>query len=356
MKRRSVWLWAWSVVIAGGAAAAVAQPAVSPEDEALNTLRAGIPRESDNIIVDRWVQAELTKLRGALSNEILIPGALKEFRDRFDAQYNHPDNTPEFRKKFAERVGATFANEYRKGQELNPVVANAMARQLLRMQDLDTREALYVGMASNDQVVRYLSGQALVKLQPQIAGDPQLTAQALQQISQAAQSVVNGVVAASLYQAAALPGREAEAVPVILEIMDARLASMRKNEGELTRGEVPAIAYLDQADQSGKLDQNLRAQAVARLAPLLRIHTERFGAQGVGEEERAAIAETISLTESLLKRITRPDPAPDVAGKMQGDDPNAPINMQIELIQWIGGPETQGVVNKAPWSVPAGAP
>lgn len=355
MKRLSVWLGAMCAVCLALADGAHAQGQVTPQDEAMNTLRAGVPREQDRSIVDDWIALQLSKLRDALGNPILIPGARKDFYASFNTQYNHEGNTPAFKQMFAQQVGAMFAKEYAKGQQLEPIVAHTMARQLLRMQDLDTREALYAGLTSTDQVVQYLSAQALVKLQAKIAADPQLTAQVLQKLGAAAKAAGNGMVAWEFYEAAAIPGREADVVPVILAIMDARLAMMRGGATTLDRGEIPALRYLAQAQKDGKLDQNLRTQVVQRLAPLLRIHTERLGMEGITQDERVAVEETINTTEDLLKQITRPDKAPDVAGKM-ADGSNAAINMQIELIQWIGGPDTAGILNKAPWNVPAGAP
>jgi hypothetical protein len=132
---------------------------------------------------------------------------------------------------------------------------------------------------------------------------------------------------------------------------------MASGAATLDRGEVPALNYLDQAESGGKLDANLRTQVVLQLARLLRIHTERYGAADIDANEQAAIAETIITAENLLKKITKPpDKSPDISRELQSGGDNPAINMQIELIQWIGSPQVSGVVNKAPWNVPPGAP
>jgi hypothetical protein len=358
MKRTAICLCAFHAVLVAGVfqlPAVYAQPEQAQVDIDMDTLRAGVPTDRDNSKVDNWINKELTSLRTVLNNPILVPGGVRDFRKNFDSQYNHENNAAQFKKKLAERIGVVFAGEYG-GQALNEVVGRAMSQVLLDLRDIDTREALFAGLTATDQVVRYRSAQTLIKLHPAIVGDAALLQQTLTQLRQAAPAAANGVVAAVLYQAAAIDARAAEAVPAVLDMMDARLTLLRQGPAELDRGEVPAIAFLDRAEQAGQLTADLRTQAVQRLAPLLRIHTERYGAPGATSEEKLAIAETIVTAEALLTRITKPDPAPSISRVLQGGAADAAINMQIELIQWIGEPQVAGVLNKAPWNVPAGAP
>ena len=125
MKRLSVWLGAMCAVCLALADGAHAQGQVTAQDEAMNTLRAGVPREQDRSIVDDWIALQLSKLRDALGNPILIPGARKDFYASFNTQYNHEGNTPAFKQMFAQQVGAMFAKEYAKGQQLEPTLARA---------------------------------------------------------------------------------------------------------------------------------------------------------------------------------------------------------------------------------------
>jgi len=336
--------------------AALGQGEAAPEDQDMNTLRVGIPSDRDNPMVDAWINVQLGKLRTSLSNPILIPEGIKSFRASFDAQYNHANNTGDFKKKLAERIGAVFALEYAKGQQLEEVVGQAMARVVLDVRSLDAREAIFAGLTAADEVVRYLSAQTLIKLQPDISADNAATTEVLQKLQAAAPAAGNGVVAAQFYQAAALNGQIADAVAALVAIMDGRLALMRQGPAALDRGEVPAIAFFDQAEQAGKLTPELRVQVVQRLAPLLRMHTERYAQPNNSAEEGWAMEETILATESLLKKMTKPEKSPDITRELQSGGANSALNMQIELIQWIGSDQVSGVVNKAPWGVPAGAP
>jgi len=356
MKPTSLWVLSLAIVLLFNVAVACAQGTSSPEDEAMNTLRVGIPREQDNVIVDNWLNKQLRDMRAKISTPILIPEAVREFRTRIDAQYNNPENTAEFKQKIAERIGAVFAAEFTRGTDLSERAAWAMARVVLSLENAATLDAALAGLKSKDQVVRFLSAQALVKLQPAISADQQKVSQVLAALAEAGTQELNGVALANMYAAAAFENHVPAAVPVILQIFDARLERRREAVGEIDRAEVPAITYLDAAEQAGRLDSAMRTQVVQRLAPLLRILTERYAVARISESEKAAIAETILVTENLLKKITKPEKAPDISREMQTAGADPAINMQIELIQWIGSPEVPGVLSKDPWNVPVGAP
>jgi hypothetical protein len=348
----------WLMLLVCAANVAWGQTATSKEDEALNTLRVGIPRDGDNPIVDNWVKAELAKVRAVLGTPILIPEAINQFADRFAKQYDHSENTGDFKQKFAERTGAMFAREYAKGAALEEPVGRAMARVLLAMEDIRTRDAVLAGLSTTDQVVRYLSAATLIELQPAVAADGRLSVQMLQAIGAVGAKEINGVVIARLYAACGYEDQPGAAIDAVLAIMNGHLARMRGGMvRELDRTEVPAIEFLGKMLRDGKLPDAARAPTAQALATLLRFHVERYGAEDVGEVERAAIMETVSLTEDLLKALVNPSPAPEVSGKMfEGQPEVAAINMQIELLRWIGSEQDAGILNKAPWNLPVGAP
>ena len=110
------------------------------------------------------------------------------------------------------------------------------------------------------------------------------------------------------------------------------------------------------ADEN-KLDGGLKAEVVRRLAPLLRMHTERYGDQDVPEHELEAIKDTIDGTEGLLKKIVSPSSgAPNISEKMQRGGDGVVDEMKLELLDWIGYAQGEGILNRAPWEVPRGAP
>lgn len=322
----------------------------------MDVLRVGTPSDRDNPIVDDWITKELDKLREMIKQPVLVHEGVTGFSDRFKKQYNHADNSPKFKAKLAERAGEVFAKLFAGGAG-DPIVLRSAATVLQDMKDVNTEPALLAGVQSNNQAVRYLCAGSIIQLHDAIASDAKQATAALDAIGKAGAVEVNGVAMRRLYQAAGMENQVATAVPVMVEMMDARLAKMRANPRDLDRAEIAAVEYFAKADSGGKLDAPLRTEVVQRLAPLLRIHTTRFAESDLSDDERAAVMATIANVEDLLKRITKPTKAPDVSGVMQkGEGNDAALNMEIELLQWIGSKDTPGVLNSAPWNVPTGAP
>ncbi len=204
-----------------------AQQRVSPEDQAMDTLRIGRPTEGDNDIVDNWINKELGILRQALADPVLMDRAGADFVAAFMRQWNHPENTAEFKIKFAERVGVLFLREYRKAEELNERLARALARVLLNLESAFTRDTLIAGLSFPDQAVRYLSAQALREIQDDLAADAGTLGQTLAAVAQAGASESSDVVVARIYRAVQLDGFPQESLNAVFTILEGRLGQLR---------------------------------------------------------------------------------------------------------------------------------
>jgi len=362
MKRRSVLLLAAVGACLSLAVTAMGQDAAAPEGAsacaALDELRDGAPTSRQHPLLDNCVGEMLSELAEAASSPLTIDRGISDFDEQFRAHYRHEDNSRAFKEKFAERAAPLLRAELAKGQELPPERARVISRGLLVLNSLLCREALVDGLAFPDQVVRYLSAKGLIAINGEIDDDAQLTQRTLNVLARAGESEANGVVVAMIYRACAYENeaRSAEAVNAILRILDGRLALLRRLGKNFDRAELVAVDVLDAAVDRGRLNDDVGAEIVRRLAPLLRMHTQRFGQDGVQEHEIEALKDTIDVTETLLKKVVAPSSPPGISEKMQKGGDGVAAEMELELVEWIGTEQDEGVLNRAPWNVPRGAP
>ncbi len=338
------------LLVGAGLGQAVAQDANSP----FEGMREGVPTSRDNAIVDEWIEAKLDRLRTALADpQADVHKYRKAFLSAITKEYSDARNSVDFKGKLADRVSEAFRVELTKTAEARNInVSRAVAQALVELKSARTREAALAGLAVSDQVVRYLSAKALMEAREGIAADARLAGATLEQIGDLGKVEVNGVVRGMLYRAASYENYVAEAVPAVLKIIDGRLEALRTGAVEWDRAELFACQYLD----SLELDSVLKAEVVRRFAPLLRIHTVGYGNAGLTTDERWIIQETIDACESLLAKVVAPNRAPQVSSKMQAGGDSASIEMQLELIKWIGTKDEAGILNGAPWNVERGAP
>lgn len=321
-----------------------------PVDSAIDNLRERQPSDLDNQIIDDWVTAAIDTLDTDM--EAAPPAeAADRFVKRFADQYRNARNSVEFNRRFAERTGSVFLRAYQ-AEGVDPNKARALARVLSDMAAEPTREALVAGLSFSDQAVRYLSAKALVGIKADIAADARLTSVILTAIGKAGAAELNEVAAEMMYQACAYPNHSDESAASMLTIMDGRLERMRNSARGLGRADLTAIRFLD----SVTLGNDQKAEVVRRLAPLLRIYVTRLTEPDVSAEERAAIEETIDESEALIRKLVNPSNAPSVSEKMQKGGDAVATEMMLDLNQWIGTEQDEGILNRSPWDVPRAAP
>jgi len=358
MVRRRWYTGGLAIAVLVFAAAATGQErsdsSASPEDQALDTLRTREPASMDDPVFDNWIDAELIKLNAAVADPLEGPEAANRFANRCRREYNNDKNSVGFKRRLAERLAARCQTEFDKGADLAPVAARALARALAGLNSVSARDGLLAGLSFPDQVVRYLSANALASIKTDIAADDRLTEAALEDIARRCRDEVNGVVAGAVYRALAYEDHPAQSVAAIVDVLEGRVDQLRSTQLELGHAELPAIRFLQSVNIGGEAN---KVKVVGPLAVLLRIHVQRFGQKNVSDREQAAIAETIFETESLIEKLVAPPGrAPNIRDKMQKNDPGAALNMEIELNQWIGTEQTEGLLNGSPWNVSRGAP
>jgi hypothetical protein len=322
----------------------------------MDNLRVRAPGgPADEKILNDWIAQEL----GRLESETCSP---EDFRARFRDQRTNENNDKagKFVAALAAKVGDMFGAKLRECDKVAPAVARALAWTLRDFQDTATRRGLEAGLACAKLAdVRYLCAQGFLELQDEIKADPLLREQVLEILRGAGRVETSGLVMQQLYRAMNYDegdGQFAATTAAIVDVMKARLDRRKAHTSGLIcdGGELPVLAlFQDRRPPNERLTQQL----VAQLAVLLRLDASRLAEADVDEFERIRLVQSIDACETLLTLLVSPSsPAPDIRGAVRkGDDVRA-VEIQLELIKWIGVEGTPGVVNAAPWNVPIGAP
>ncbi|HNO78211.1 MAG TPA: hypothetical protein PKN33_09140 [Phycisphaerae bacterium] len=339
---------------------------LGPKDEFLENLRTGDPTTADNKSFDERIATEITRLIAAADGADLVARqAARDFVSRFMNQFKNENNSVAFKEKLAERVGLKMVEQFNRGAELPPIAARAMAEVLSQLGSVSGRDALLEGLKSSDQVVRYLCAKGLALIIDGVSADARLTEVTLNAIAEAAAKETNAVVAAAMYEAMQYGNdHTAKVLVAVLKVLDGRLELMRASLQSVDAAETPLVQYLLQLNGLGNDD---KVAIVGRLAVLLRLSVEAYedaNSQGNEAEPRIdALDQLIALIEDFIETTVKPSgKSPDIRSEMaklsKKDQNEAAViaAMKIELLLWIGTPQTPGELNKAPWNVPAGAP
>ncbi|UCG17796.1 MAG: hypothetical protein JSV19_07145 [Phycisphaerales bacterium] len=343
------------MMLCASAIAAGQEESPDAADEAMDALRGRAPvGEQDDEVLDDWIARELASLRDAPTD----PERAERFRNRFKLQITNSDNVPEFVARFAERAGTAFMAELADCDRLAPPAARALAWVLGDFDRVGTIDALEAGLkCANRPDVRYLCARAFVDLRDNVGPNPLLMEKALGILREAGRVESNGLVVGQVYRALEFtnPDRFSAATEAILDVLTARLETRRAAPGGPTcdGGELQLLAFFTAHPPPARA---LTVRLAGQLAVMLRLDVTRFGQEGVDEFEKLRLVEAIDACEALLVRLVVPNRAPNIRDAMNKDNDVRILEMNIELNKWVGTPDTSGVLNEAPWSVPAGAP
>ncbi len=331
----------------GWAASVVAQQAT--EDPAMEELRKRTPAgDNDRQTIDNWLEARFNEARNS-------PGSLRE---AVNSVRTAPDSTQPFRNELAERIGL-FAEEKLSNANLAAPLATELMWTLRDIADARTRPGLAAGLAHSDSQVRYHAIKGLMEIRDQLITDPTQRSTLIATLRAAGMREENDVVAERIYITLKLPNPSPEVIEAFTAILTARIERYAAG-ATLGEAEVAAIAYLSETN----LDRDQTASVVRQLAVLLRLDVEHYiaGLQGQFKtRQRDAIVRRIALTEEFIRSAVGPAAANagNVVRAIADPLPTTDATIaaiRLQLNNWIGTPETEGALNRAPWNVPVGAP
>jgi hypothetical protein len=343
------------------------------EDQTIDTIRRlSNISQIDRDAIRNWVQIQVDRLastRAAARPPDRSEVAFKGFRQRFLDQYNHSENTSQFRSEFAMQTAAVAANRFGR-PDLDNTVAWALAHALLDMQrQPETIPGLVAGLKAPAEIARYLCAQALANQRAAIGADKERLGQIVAALREAGVQESNDAVLGRIYDAMAYADQAGTVLEAYLAIFDVRLERRRSNStGAAGNAEIAAFEFLRSERVLNALDANQKAEVVRRVAVFLRMDALRYVVPNLAplqEEsmpdlaypEREAIERRLDAAEEILAAI-----AGERGGKIRDafatggyDERGTAVR---EMYKWVGNPETgdRGPLNDAPWNVPVGAP
>ncbi len=331
-------------------APAIAQPVV--DDPKLEELRVRAPSgDNDNRTIDDWIKRELGKLGPGMpaSSTSGLRSELRRIR-------TDPSTHAACSAALSTRLGVVAAEELADGAKLGPVAATELVWAMIDVDDPSTEAGLAAALKHPRMEVRYLAAVGLRRLRDRIASaaDPSKKAAYISVIREAGVAETNGVIVERLYDALAFPTVTDASFDAIVAILDARLKRYQDGAPLIDDAEPTLIEYCAHAT----FTQVQTAKIVRRLAVLLRLDVERMANDHLVPAERDALERRIIICEELLKQWVRP--AAGEGGNLQreiavGGATVGPV-LKLELINWIGSPQSPGVLNASPWNVPVAAP
>jgi hypothetical protein len=334
------------VPVALAACAARAQEP-GPEDEMIQQISElnEIGAADQERIRRAWVEPQIERYTNFAA-----------FRKRFRDRYTAPSNTPEFSSQFAAQTAAVAATRFRSA-DLRPEVAVALAQVLADLNRAETHPGLIAGLKSPDARARYLCAKALSRQTAAISGDPAMLRATVEALREAGLAETDPVVLGRIYAALAIPGQLATVFDAYLALFDKRLETKRQTAIREDGAELWAFEFFRTSGTLGALTAEQKAQLAARLAVFLRMAAERYQVSSLKFTEIDRIERTLEGAEEILVQLVGSRGGNVCTALSEGATENRAAVLE-QAYRWVGRPggDTRGVLNDAPWNVPAGAP
>jgi len=346
---------------------ALQEPGGDPLD-AVRKLAAFTSAEDQAI--DGWLTARINDLKSAASAtpttepgdagdasapitqpEVLAAG--QRLLAAFQAQLQHPENTPEFVARFSQRAGAVMGAQLASTDEATREIAWYFARALLETGRIETREALLAGLSHPAAAVRWLCATGLKRLQPAIGSDPNVARATLRALETAGTAETDPQALGAIYRAIGLPDHSDDATRTLNAIFAARIGRRHTRQVLMAdRAEMSAWDYL--LTVRGRLNDAEKVPLVRNLALFLVLDVDRFPA--AGPDEQSTVRQRIEVGEELLDSLARGSAGNcgNVRKVLKADTQNLETDIRLELFNWVGAEGVEGCLNKAPWNLPVG--
>ncbi len=321
----------------------------SPEDAAINAMRRRADiGPNDQGRIARWVGLQIEDFAGFIA-----------FRDRLTLQYEHANNSEQFRLQLTAQTAQVAAQQFAK-PNLEGEIAYSLAYVLTRMNRPETLPGLLAGLKSSDARARYMCVKGLTANRRSIAAEKANLDRTVQALRAAGLVEADAVVLGRIYEALAYPGQAATVLDSYLGLFDKRLQHRRLASVIVDGAEWYAYEFFRTPGALNVLNAQQKAQLAARLGVFLRMDAERYNTAELGFDETDKIERLLDGVEAILSDSQMVGPGK--GGKMrevlsaQGRG-NRQAILQ-EAYRWVGDPNnnTPGALSEAPWSVPVGAP
>ena len=319
----------------------------NPEDEVIDAIRqlTDIGASDQRRIAD-WVEFQLENFTGFTA-----------LRTRFNEQYGHPNNSPQFQLQLAVQTARIAVTQFAK-PDLHPEIAHSLAQLLNDMNRPESLPGLIAGLKSSDAQARYLCAKGLAARKASIAGDKARLDQVVQALREAGLGESSPVVLGRIYEALAYPGQVAAVFDSYVSLFDNRLA-LRRGQAVIADGaEVHAFGFFRMRGALGALNAEQESQLVRRLAVFLRHDAERYNTPHLEFYEVDKLERLLDGEEAILSELAGKEKGGRIREALSAGGHGNREAVLREAYKWIGDPETKqpGALNESPWDVAIGAP
>ncbi len=329
-------------------------PAASAPANELIPLRSRVPTDADRQAIIRWIDRQIQTASAE-------PHDLAAFRKAFLGEFRAAGATENYKNTFADLAAEAFAKaiaDPNNGQGRGGLLCAMMLSLLSDMKRPSSVPSALAGLSHKMAILRNQAARCIAQVGDKIpAADLPRVVDA---VEAAAVKETSGVVLRSLYEALPSKNRE-DTAKRITQILKARLAAYQNRDLRACAGDAAAAAVL--AAPAG-LPAETQRLAVQRLAEILTAATLNYldlaatAAEGGPPHPDAHNLELVidSVERALTSVTKRGADAPSITAKMKTAGANRLDNMRSELNRWIGTGQAPGILNAAPFGLPAGLP
>jgi len=302
---------------------------------------------ADLSAIDQHVQAQIAKVQLSLDDA----RAIRRFQERLADDYTHSSNSAGFKRHFAERCGALFAEEIKS----NP---NDLARVLLHalggMGDPAALPALKEAANSAIPGTRALAVLTVSQMAPAIEADPAVLSDVVQWLEQVGRREQDDIVAELVYGALRFTNQRGEQSTTLAKILEARLKNYEAKTVAGYKADASGLAGV--LDFSGVFGDADKKRVVRSLAKYLAFYTHRYVYDDLSSTGRGELHILVHMTEQSLTQLTGlAANTSSVAGAIGSAHEDRYNRIRTALEEWVGSPNKTGRLNGGAWQVPVGA-
>lgn len=346
--------------------AGLGQAETASEDEIVDSIRrlSTISPNDQQRIAD-WVRAKLDKL--VAIPEQNRPGEFARYRGIFREQFEHSNNSGQFRLQLAVQTASVAAAEYAKSDP-DPTVTHVLAQAMVDMDRPETVRGLIAGLKSTSAVARLLCASGLAAQRDAVAEDNQMLDDTVKALREAGVAETRPVVLSRIYHALAYANQVGAVFDAYMELLDKRLEHRRGPAVKADGADIQAYEFFRTRGVLASLNADQKAQLARRLAVFLRLDAERYNdddlappqdqtVADVNFDERDRIERMLAGNEAILSALVG-GAKEEIADALKAGGHARRAEILAHAYKWVGHPETKerGTLNGAPWNVDVGAP
>jgi hypothetical protein len=320
------------------------------QDSAIEELRVRSPGGNNDVrTVVNWLEKEIQRLSdGPQARQTQI-----DFVNSITRLRNASDTTQGFRDLLADQLSALSTEKLSGTPQPSESVAASMVRAMTSISGKRVAAGLAAALTHASAEVRYLAARGLqLSCEEWCQSQPAETRDLIEKLNAAAISEPNGVIVDRIYRALSLDTATQESLTAIIEVVGARVAAYDAGRFLADTAEPTVFEYLSRT----ALTPAQTSLLIPSLAKLLRLDVERYVAGDLRPENQSQIEIRIDACESLLEKLINKSPDRTIRSAMQSGDPAVTAIIQLQLIEWIGDEDNDGLMTGPPANVPRGAP